>query len=212
VCGCCRKAFLSENKGFSMSGRKFSFTLRFTNKYNDYDYPEVNDIFGNYVHVDYDDDKFYLFTQKATTKAHLSKLSKWKVAFERLYDYGWNGSSDYMLINIPTDDLDLGRKLKIFFDNNREQIEDLANTDHSRQHGLIIRYHSGIMVEFSGVDLRLKRNIDYDVYELKMRLLLIDAILDYCDSRSIDDVKDETWDDFREFVRDRRELRSYFRI
>jgi len=196
-----------------MSDRKFSFTLRFTNKYeDDYDYPEVHDIFGNYVHVNYDYDKLYLFTRKATAKAHLLKLSKWKEAFERLYDYDWNGSGDYTLIDIPTDNGDLGKKLEIFFDNNREQIEDLADTDYFHQHSLIIRYHSGIMIEFSGVDLRLKRNIDYAVYELKMRLLLIDAILDYCDSRSIDDVKDETWDDFREFVRDRREVRSYFRI
>ncbi|MCI4408705.1 MAG: hypothetical protein JHC26_06410 [Thermofilum sp.] len=196
-----------------MSDRKFSFTLEFTYKYDDddYDYPEVYDIFGNYVRPNYEDDKFYLSTQKATAKSHLSKLSKWRDAFEELYDYDWNGSGDYMWIYIPADG-GLSKKLRVFFDNNHKQMEDLADTDHYHEDGLISNYFEGIQIEFSGIDLRFRDNIDYEAYHtLRMRLLLIDAILDYCDSRSVEDIEDETWDDFKEFIRSRRALRSYFR-
>jgi len=156
------------------------------------------------------DNRFYLSTQKAAAKSHLSKLSKWKEIFERLYDRGWNGSKDYMWILISADE-DLDKKLKIFFKNNKRQMEDVASIFY-HAYGIIDNYHDDTQIEFGGIDLRSRDNIDHKAYhKLRMRLLLIDAILDYCDSRSAEDIERKTWDDFWGFICNRKSLKSYLR-
>ena len=163
-----------------MSDRKFSFMLEFVYKDIDgYNYPKVRDIFGSYVEDSYVDNRFYLLAQKASAKIHLSNLSKWKKVFDRLARDGWNGDGYFMWIYILGDG-DLDKKLRIFFDNNKKEMEDVANTTHL--YGIISDYFHEIQIELGGLDIHDVRSA---LYQFKKRILLIDAILDYCDSRSL---------------------------
>ncbi|MCI4408704.1 MAG: hypothetical protein JHC26_06405 [Thermofilum sp.] len=196
-----------------MSDRKFSFMLEFSYKYADDDvgdFPDVDDIFGSYVRDSFVENRFYLLIQYDTAKSHLSKLSKWRKAFERLYDYDWDGSENFMWIYIPARG-GLYEKLDIFFSNNKRQIENLTGTRH-HEYGLISDHYGEAQIEFGGIDLRYEGDIDYAVYTLKMRLLLIDAILDYCEDKSVEYLEYATWDHhFKKFIRNRRALMSYLR-
>jgi hypothetical protein len=169
---------------------------------------ELDDIFGNYVSAELMSypklsafPELYLETREVTAKQHLSQLSKWGKAFRKLYYEGWNGDGDFVWMFIPVSDRLMREKLKSFFANHRKPMEDLAETHGRHLRGLfkiVVVYGETAQIEFSGLDIS---DIRWASHRLKIRILLIDAILDYCNSRSIEDIEEETWGDFRRSVR-----------
>jgi hypothetical protein len=175
---------------------------------------DLRSIFGSYAYPlhldsmesdDIDDSVesgvFEIRTEYVPAKEHLANLSRWRAGLKLLRRAHWEGGV-YMWVLIPME-RDMYTKLRDFYDYYGREMRyssDLGEDEFE------VGFMGGTArIEFDGLSTS---NIDASIRELKMRVLIVDAILRYCASRSRDELSEETWDDFIRSIRNR-ELLSY---
>jgi len=212
-----------------MSDYKFSLGLQIFSLDKDDPVP-VSDglkkVFGSYAHLyhlypddlrrlysddmdDYSDESdfhevsgiFEVRTERVSARVHLANLRRWQACLKLLRKANWECSLD-MWMYVPVG-RDLKRKLMTFYDDYGYEMRYIFDIEEEEFE--IEYYHGNLGIKFRGLSTR---DIDGSIYRLKMNILLIDAILQYCGSRSRDELSEETWSDFKDSISNR-ELLSY---
>jgi hypothetical protein len=200
-----------------MGNYKFSIALKIFSLDEDDPIPVLDSlkkVFGSYAFLyhlysdsdDYDypveeSGAFELRTEDVSAREHLANLSRWRDGLKLLQKARWECGLD-MWIFVPAGH-DMKTKLRNFYDDYGYAMRYILDID---EDDFEIEYsHGDVSIKFDGLSTR---DIDGSLRELKMYILLIDAILQYCGSRSRDELSEETWDDFIKSIRNR-ELLSY---
>ncbi|MCI4408706.1 MAG: hypothetical protein JHC26_06415 [Thermofilum sp.] len=189
-----------------MATYKFSILLR-VESWGDTDSMEVlrglNTILRSYAVVNFSDlfkdEMLEIQTNYASAREHLSRIALLEDAIDFLEDMSYRSSSP-MLIRIRSLGKDMHKKLRMFFSNYLYEMAKLSRLSERELEFGILRFDgSSVKLEFRGT---------FYIPDIRGAILLTDAILQYCESRSIGDIKVETWEDFKDSIRSS-ELLSY---
>ena len=189
-----------------MATYKFSILLRAERP--DYVNPSevlrgLSSMLAGYAVVDFldsfDDGVLEIKIHYASAREHLSKIGLLEDAIDFLEDMGCRSGSP-MLIRIRGLGKSMHNKLRIFFSNYLYEMAKLSRLSERELEFGVLR--------FDGNSVRFKFRGTFYIPDIRGVILLTDAILQYCESRSIEDIKEETWEDFKDSIRSS-ELLSY---
>jgi len=189
-----------------MATYKFSILLR-AESWGDTDSMEVlrglNTILSGYAIVNFSDlfkdEVLEIQTNYAPAREHLSRIALLEDAIDFLEDMGYRSGSP-MLIRIRSLGKGMHKKLRVFFSNYLYEMARLSRLSEREFEFSILR--------FDGSSVKLGFRGTFYIPDIRGAILLTDAILQYCESRSIEDIEEETWEDFKDSVRSN-ELLSY---